>query len=69
MKVWVSYLYSLIRSEQLSNTKYFDPGNLYRYRELPTDGPEGRVLMFGALGGVVDGRIAFYYSTYFSYQL
>ena len=41
MKVWVSYLYSVIRSEQLSYTKYFDPDNLYRYRKLPTDGPGG----------------------------
>ena len=43
MKVWVSYLYSVIRSEQLSYTKYFDPGNLYQYRKLSPDGPEGGV--------------------------
>ena len=58
MKVWVSYFYSVIRSEQLSYTKYFDPGNLYRYRELSTDGPEG-VSMFVVLESVVDIRIAY----------
>ena len=41
MGVWVSYLYSVKNSEQLSYTKYFDPGNFYRYRELSTNGPGG----------------------------
>ena len=59
MKVWVSYLYSTIHSDQLSYTKFFHPGNVYRYRELPKDGPGGGVSVFGALGGVVDERIAY----------
>ena len=68
MRVWISYLYSVIRSEQLSYTKYFDPGNLYRYRKLPTDGPGGGVSMFIVLGGVADKQISYYYSMYFSDQ-
>ena len=45
-------LVSWICSEQLPYMKVFHPGNLYRYRELPTDGPGGgRMSMFVALGG------------------
>ena len=45
---------------KLLYTKVFHPGNRYRYRELPADGPEGGVSMFGVLGGVVDERTAYY---------
>ena len=41
VRVWVSYLYSVIYSEQLSYMKVFHPGNVYRYRDLLTDGPGG----------------------------
>ena len=51
MGVWVSYPNSVIRSEQLSYTKVLHPGNVYRYRELSTDGPKGGMSMFGTLEG------------------
>ena len=66
VKVCVSYLYSVIYSEQLSYTKFFDPGNLYRYRKLSAELPEGDGSMSGVLGGVVDQRIPYSYSLYFS---
>ena len=51
MGVWVSYLYSVIYSEQLSYTRYFDPVNLYQYREITDRWPGRGVSMFGVLGG------------------
>ena len=63
MGIRVAHSYSLICSEQLSYTKVFHPGNVYRYRKLPTDGPGGGVSVFGVLGGCArhtDSILLFY---------